>query len=271
MWLARLLARLWAARTAVAAVLGLALVAGLLASFRIVVGLPPSIESKRYTVAIAGITLQVDTVRSLAVDGGGKTGSDIRTLSDRAALLGALLGTGPVRQSIARSLDLPAQRVVITTAMTFQERTRTLQRDVAVPAAAPRGGILIDVLDPRLDEGFSPILQLQTEAPTAKLAVAAAEVSVRALRRYAHATAVRDGVPPARRLVFRSLEPARYGELARGPGRLLGIVVALGVFAGGCALVLYGKGLLEELRRRGPATVGGPARPPRPPLRARRS
>lgn len=263
MWLAGLLTRLWVARIGVAAALGVAILALTLVSFRVEIGLPPSIESRRYTVGVAGVSLQLDTAPSRVVDGHGDTGNNIRTLSDRAALLSALLASTPVKENIARGLNIAPRRIVVTTATTFAERTRALQKAAPAPAQPSRDSVLFDVKDPRLDEGFSPIIQVQTEAQDAKLAVAAADEAVTALRAYVQTTADREGVPVARRMVFRQLEPARYGEQTRGRGPLLALAVALGVFGGGCAVVLYLQVIVAQMRRRPAAHAPGASGPAR--------
>lgn len=249
MWFAGLLAKLWAARIGVAVALGIAVLAVLLVSFRVAIGLPPSVESRRYTVALAGASLQLDSVPSRVVDGSGDTGNNIKTLSDRAALLGTLVASRPVKQDIARSLNITPRRIVVTTFTTFAERSRLLRNGVPPPAKPSTDSVLIDVKDPRLDEGFSPIIQVQTEARDTRLAVAAIDASVNALRAYAEGTASGGGVPPGRRLVFRQLEPARYAEEHRGPGLLIALAVGLVVFVGGCAAVLYLLDIVEQVRR----------------------
>jgi hypothetical protein len=255
MWFAGLLAKLWAARNGVAVALGIAVLAVILVSFRVAMGLPPSFESRRHTVALAATSLQLDSVPSRVVDGSGDTGNNIKTLSDRASLLGALLASRPVKQDIARSLNIAPRRVVVTMFTTFAERTRLLKNGMTPPAQPSRDSIVIDVKDPKLDEGFSPIIQIHTEAQDAKLAVAAVDASVNALRAYVVGTADRDGVPPERRMVFRQLEPARYAEEARGPGLFIALAVGLVVFGGGCAAVLYAVGIMAQMRRK-PGTRG---------------
>lgn len=249
MWFAGLLAKLWAARIGVAVALGVAVLAVLLVSFRVAIGLPPSAESRRHIVALAGVSLQLDSVPSRVVDGRGDTGNNIKTLSDRAALLGTLLASRPVKQDIARSLNIAPRRIVVTTFTTFAERSRLLRNGVLPSAKPTRDSVLIDVKDPRLDEGFSPIIQVQTEARDTRLAVAAIDASVNALRAYAEGTADRGAVPSERRLVFRQLEPARYAEEQRGPGLFIALAVGLVVFVGGCAAVLYLLDIVDQMRR----------------------
>src|SRR4051812_44033604 len=106
------LRELWRRRRAVGVGVAYALVVVILMTFRVSLGLPPTIESRQYDAGIAASDVLIDSPNSQIVDvGGGSTDVegatiDLSGLSTRARLLANLMSNSPLKDRIARAAGI---------------------------------------------------------------------------------------------------------------------------------------------------------------------
>jgi hypothetical protein len=221
---------LWRLRLAVLGVFAVALLVGLAVAFRL-----PSLESRQDKVGVATVRVLVDTPTPQIVDIAPK-GSE--TLVARTTLLASLMVDGVVKDSIARRAGL---------------RPSELQSDTAVgtgepPAERPEPGefglatrvILSESGDPL------PIIEIESQGPDAAAAENLANAAVAGLRDYLDTQAAE--TPTARRLKVGGLAAAQAGTVVRGAGSVMAVIVALVIFAAGCALLLLVRAVARDWR-----------------------
>ena len=83
-----------------------------------------------------------------------------------------------------------------------------------------------------------PIIKIETQAPDVAGALRLANAAASSLGKYLDGKAADEQIPIARRLRVRPLGTALGHEVTRGPGKIVGIGLALFVFLGGCAAIL---------------------------------
>jgi hypothetical protein len=241
-----ILRQLWRSRLVVALGLALALMVGMAVVYRIDPRLPPTFESRQYSVGIASAAALVDSERSQVVDlGGGATRADVAVLSVRARLLANLLATSPLKDEIgARARVRPDWLIAHPPAEGGPIATRTPEGPSAtIPETDPRAVVLRLHVNETL-----PIITAEVVAPDAATAARVAGASVSVLRRHLQAVSAADRVPDARKLVVTKLGGARSATQTRGGGRLLGIALFCVLFAIWCVAIVLVTGLARAWR-----------------------
>ncbi|HEV2874511.1 MAG TPA: hypothetical protein VGW14_05125 [Thermoleophilaceae bacterium] len=246
--LVAILRDLWRSRLLVITAALLALLVGVSTGYRI--GLPPSLESRQHEVGIASATALVDTPSSHVADLGGRTGTDVATLSARASLLASLVTSSPLKGEIARRAGVPLDRLVASPPATVGPAASPAPHvsGASIKASDPRAHVLrTDV--PALESGTMPIITVDTQAPDQRQAARLANEAVSVLKAHVESVAALDRVPAARRVAVTQLGPARAATVSRGPRALYGFLIALGVFGLGCAAILGVSRLSTAWRR----------------------
>ena len=242
---------LWGRRRMVGVVAIVAIVCGLLVSFRVSV-MPPKLESRSYDVGIATARMLVDTPNSQVVAVSQK-GSE--TLGTRASLLSNLMTEGEVKADIARRVNLRPKQLVTTS-----------EADVGSAEAAPprKPGRNAQVLTTRVLTNTVgeqlPIIEVEAQARDTQHAAALARAAVASLTTSLDRRAASEAVVPKKRLRVTPLGPPEVQEAGRGTRPLLGFALALFLFGAGCGLVL----LLSSFARGWREAEASESRFPRP-------
>jgi hypothetical protein len=214
---------LWRRRVLVALIALVAIFSGWLLAFQ------PSfpLKSRSYTVGIATASVLVDTPRSQVVEIEPK-GSE--TLAARAAVLANLMVDGEIKSAIVRRVGLTPRQVVASSqsqndaepAPPLTARSRAITTSVALTS----------------DMAELPIVRVQTQAPDVRQAIELANAAVAGLAEYLDSKATDESISDSRRLRVRPLGTAQGHASTRGPGRMMGLLVAIVVFVAGCAMLL---------------------------------
>jgi hypothetical protein len=265
MWMIETLHRLGRHRVLVGVALACACLAGALIPLR--PGLPP--KSRQYTVGVASATALVDSARSQVADVGAETGTDMTTLASRASVLATLMTSPPITDDIARRAGLAPDHLVANPPPAVAQQPSTSAVPPARPRIPARALTTLDVSIPTVASGQLPIIVADVQAPNAALAARVANAAFAAL--WADMSSVADAsqVPALQRLVIRPLGPASSNTETRGPGPILGLIAALGLFLLACAAILSGSRFHDLWREHDspapPATpVDSPAEHPVP-------
>lgn len=238
-------------------------VAGLvatLATVQVVWGIslsPPRVGKDSLQMASASAKVIVDTPRSSAVDPQ-VDAYTLKSLSNRALILGNVMASLPVREYIAAKAGVPLEKVRVEPPLTPEQ-----PRPLTDSAHGPH----ISDLFERPEEyrlsvqatPMAPVLNLYAVAPTAAQARALTTSAVEGLRTYVASLDRSQNVPATDRVRLERLGVAQAGAIAAGASLQLGLLTFLVVFAFGCAAILA----LERVRRGwgiGPNTEP-PARP----------
>lgn len=257
--IAALLQRLWDLRRAMLLALLVAVVAALVALFRLDADWP-FLESRELQRGVAESQVLVDSERSALVN----AETDVGALALRAQIFVQLLDTPDVRRLIAERARIDPSRLAY---VTYSQVTG------GVPARNPtlgdRGDEIADeMLGYRVEavtQERLPVINMISQAPdaasAARLADAAAEVAVE----YLSDLSLKEP-PPARKdgkADENGLGRVRVEQLGRARGRTVGLgggyargaLIGMLVFAVTAALILFVSALRDELRRRRTASA----------------
>jgi hypothetical protein len=228
-----ILRQLWRFRLLVAVVAVVAILVGLLVSYKL-----PSMESRKYEVGVATARILVDTPASQVVDVAPK-GSD--SLGPRANLLSSLMVDGEIKTEIAKRSGLrPEQLIGISQSVAAPS--------VAAPRIARDSFVLSTEVTTIPNGGWLPIIEIETQAPTKEAAGRLANAAVDGLREFLDSKAAAEAVPNAERLRVNGLGIAQAQLVTRGPRLLFSLIAMVFVFGAGCATILVLSGLIRALR-----------------------
>ena len=205
--------------------------------------LPPRLEPRELEMATAYTQVVVDTPHSVVMDLRQGT-YDLAPLKNRAVLIGTLMASAPVRAYIARRAGIPSERLHVAAPRT-PEQPRPV--DKSGSKRGPRE--LLRSTDPyRLEIQANPsvpILNVTTQAPTAKAAEELANAAVSGLDDYLGRVAATEKTPRTMRVEIRQLGAAEGTVINRGIQlQVVGVVFIL-VLALSCAVTI----LLARVRR----------------------
>jgi hypothetical protein len=231
-----------------------------LATVQVVWGIslaPPRIGRDSLQMASASAEVIVDTPRSSAVDPQVDTYT-LKSLSNRALILGNVMASLPVREYIAAQAGVPLEKVRVEPPLTPEQ-----PRPLADSAHTPH----ISDLFKRPDEyrisvqatPQAPVLNLYAVAPTVEGARDLTTSAVEGLRTYLASVDQSQKVPAESQVRLERLGVAQSGAIAANASFQLGVLTFLVVFALGCIAILA----LERVRRGwgiGPS-AGPPVRP----------
>jgi hypothetical protein len=259
----KILRLLWRHRLFVAVGVALALVIGIVIAYKVTLGLPPSFESRQYTVGVASAEVLVDSPSSQVADlGGGRVRTDVVALTARARLLANLMAASPLKDEIARSARVdPRTFVASAPSSDPTEKPTTIQ----VPPTGPEANVLTVYFNETL-----PIITADAQAPDETTAARIASAAVAELGTYLKSVAALDKVPDARKLVVDPLGEARFGTVQRGARKLyaiLAFVLVLMLWCGAIVLTArlargWRQAAAEEERGGDPAGPPAPSAPP---------
>ena len=237
-----ILRTLWQRRLFVAVVAVFAVMLGWVLAYEI--SFPP--KSRSYTVGVATTRILVDTPASQVVDISPK-GSE--TLGSRASLLANLMVQGEVKAAIATRAGVAPNRLVAVS----QAAARQPEAGARNAPLGPGSYSLTTGVVTNSDLVDLPMIQVETQAPTPRLALRLATASVAGLGQYLDSKAASEQVPNSRRLQVRGLGSPQASEAARGTGRMMALAAAIFAFLAGCAAILVANAVARDWR-----TTGGP-------------
>jgi hypothetical protein len=197
---------------------------------------PPRLHSRSLQLATAYTQVMVDTPYSAVFDLRQNT-DDIKTLANRAVLVGSLMGTPPLAADIAHSAGLPADAPQIQAPRTLEQ-----PRVSAVPGRSNGpSDLLRSTAQYRLDIEVDPIvpfLDIYAQAPTAGAAAQLANGAVDGLGSYLRGMAATERTPQAKQVQLRQFGRARGKVINGGVQLQVALLTFLFVFVGGCAVAV---------------------------------
>jgi len=233
MELVKILRELWRRRVLVGAAALVAILAGLAIAYRI--SFPPKLESREFEVGVATARILVDTPDSQVVAVSPK-GSD--TLGVRANLLSSLMVDGDVKAAIARRAGLPSEKL-----------EASAQSGVGAGATGGRdANVLATHVMTNGDGDQLPIIEIDTQSPTAAGAERLANAAITGLRDYLDSQAAVENIADAHRLRISSLGSAQAHQAIRGPKQILALAATIFLFLLLNGLILAANALVRGWR-----------------------
>jgi hypothetical protein len=227
-------------------------------------GFPP--QSRQYQQAIATSDILIDTRNSQVVDVGGH-GPELSTLASRANLLGNLMVTGPLKETIAQTAGVKPENLVVVP-------PANAETPGVAPAPVETGHGVNVPKSQRSTLTFStddtlPILHVVAEAPDAETARKLALSTVVNLRKYLASVAATQRIPAARQLVVRQFGAPTVTTATRGVPHSLAFAVAVILALVGCGAIVGGSWFARRWKEFARAEAeangsggGGDAHPP---------
>lgn len=242
MQLGRHLRELWRLRLGVAISFALALFIAV-SSIDHVSLLPPKVSSRQLEIAAASTRVLVDSPRSEIIDLRTDTYA-FTSLTTRAALLGNVMASAPVREYIARRAKIDPARIQASAPITAD-----VPRNLSEPGSEKRASDILRSTDQyRIDIQSNPtvpILNISAQAPNKDAAERLANGAVDGLRDYLAALAVRQGTDPKKQVRLEQLGRARGGVINNGISLQIALLSFIFVFTLSCCAVLF----LSRVRR----------------------
>jgi hypothetical protein len=175
---------------------------------------PPGVESRNLETASASTRVLVDMPKSLALDLSVQV-IDIESLTNRALLVGNLMGSAPVRQAISERVGVPAERLEISAPIT-REWPRAMQQ---AGTKRSTGDILKSPDQYRINVRANPtvpVLEISAQAPTAAAAERLADGAVLGTQDYLRELAVDQDIADGKQVVLEQLGSAKGGVINEG-------------------------------------------------------
>jgi hypothetical protein len=198
---------------------------------------PPKITSRQLEIAAASTRVLIDSPRSEIIDLRTDTYA-FTSLTTRAALLGNVMASAPVREYIARRAKIDPQRIQAVAPI-----TANVPRNLTEPGSEKRSSDILRSTDQyRLDIQANPtvpILNVSAQAPNKDAAERLANGAVDGLRDYLAALAVRQGTDPKKQVRLEQLGRARGGVINKGIGLQIALLSFVFVFVLSCCAVLF--------------------------------
>jgi hypothetical protein len=211
---------------------------GILLTYRVSLGFPPHLQSKRYVVGVANERVLVDTPDSIVAD---LNPSGAASLSVHAQLLADLFASEPIRVAIAREARISVQNLaVIPPAVAGAAPVQSPLATATVPPAQ-QATLTIGV------DSTLPLVSIAAQAPNQTAANELADGAVTALQEYLRSIATSQKIPISRQPVIQALG-GQSGTSTEGPSRALGAGAALVVFGVACYMILFVDGIRARLR-----------------------
>jgi hypothetical protein len=216
---------LWRRRLAVAVAVALATLAGLVAIFRIDLGLPPRVEQRSVETGAGVIQLVLDSPRSPILE----AGTSLEGLTDRAAVFTNFMQSPLVAQRISRILAVPVEEVGTRGAPPpGLARGREIDADQrATELAAEEAPYRLYAASSR----DAPVITFFTRAPDPAGAVRVADAATTALTAHVEESEARHGIPAANRVQVRPLGRPQAEWVNRGARYQLAGLAFVGVLA----------------------------------------
>jgi hypothetical protein len=240
--LVRTLRELWRRKGLVALVLIASVLLGFLLAFR--PGVPP--KSRQYEVSLAASDILIDTSNSQVVAVGGRA-PDLPTLASRANLLGNLMTSGPLKDSIADRAGIPPDKLVVVPPPN-PNNPGVAPAPVKPPASKGVPDSEAVVLTLSTDETL-PILHTIAQAPNLETANRLSRATIGGLRTYLGSVAAAQDIPTARQLVIRKFGAPLAGDAKRGLPRRYALAAMIIVALLGCGAILGGSWFIRSWKQ----------------------
>jgi hypothetical protein len=255
---------LWQRRYVVLVALVVALVGGLLLSFRVTSLVPPRLHSRTYTVGEAAAQVLINTTRSQIADINPPAQANLYSV---ASLLSNLMATGPDQERIARLLDLtPDELYVKPPAASIITAIKPTALGVAgqgVRSGAPSWTLGITV-DPNL-----PLINFTAIAPTPQDARALAAAAISVVTRDVSSVVASERIPANDRVVVDTIGPPAATLALRWTRELYGAGAAVALFLVLCLLIVVVSSARDARGRSGAVSGAQAERGELPPAAAR--
>jgi hypothetical protein len=234
--------RLWEVKAGVAACITLALIAAIWSIDKISL-FPPALTPRALELGTASTQVVVDTPRSAILDLRRDTYS-LDGLTNRAVLVGNVVASAPVRESIAARADVPIEALRIAPPLTPKQPRASVQED----SQRHTTDILKTNEEYRLlvrANPSAPVLYIYAQTPTAKSAGKLANAAVDAMRRYVADVAKSEGTPVDQRVRLRQLGRAEGAVINDRVTWAVAVLAFLLTFVVSCATLI----LLTRIRQ----------------------
>jgi hypothetical protein len=229
------LRELWGHRLGLAVSLAIALLAAFWSVEKVSL-FPPGVESRNLETASASTRVLVDMPKSLALDLSVQA-IDIESLTNRALLVGNLIGSAPVRQAISERVGVPPDRLEISAPIT-REWPRAMQQ---AGTRRSTSDILRSPDQYRINVRANPtvpVLEISAQAPTAAAAERLADGAVLGTEDYLRRLAADQNISDRKQVVLEQLGSAKGGVINEGVSVKVAVLSFLLAFSASCAGVL---------------------------------
>lgn len=232
-----ILRNLWHRRRLVAVVALVALLVALVVGFKV-----PSFKSRQYKVGVATVHILVDTPSSQVVNIAPR-GSD--TTAARASLLASLMVEGDIENNIAQEAGLKPSQLSGATGAAISPSAGG--PDSPPPSSPTAYSLTTQVLTNTTGDTL-PIIEVDTQAPTAAGAERLANASISGLTAYLNSKAALEKIPDADRLDVTGMGAPEATLQAHGPSNTMVLLVFLLLFVTGCIGILVVQALVRGWR-----------------------
>lgn len=232
MELALVLRELRARRLLVAIGLIVAAIAAVLSAYQVS---GTSLKPKGLTFSSASTQAFIDTPGTAL----GNVTQDVTQLQTRATVLANFMASPTIVDLIGKQVGLTGGQIYAAGPVNANQ-----PRSVIEPTALKRNVQVTGETAPYrlefLNDPTLPIIGVNTQAPTTKMAIALANASVVALQQYVNTLEITGRTPSPLRITIRPLGQAIGGPVNSGVSKKLAAMVFIAVFVLWCVLVLVG-------------------------------
>ena len=226
----------------------LALVVGTTTAYRPTLS-PPGLQDKSFQVGAATTSVVIDSERSTIIDLAGA----LAPLVERAQTYARYGASAPVRDLIARKVDIPPEALVASA--TGGGEAGSERRAVELVEEEQSYRVAFAAVEGQ------PLIDIRTQAPGGGEAVELANMAAASLSEHIQGQQDRQNLPSARRVAVRQIGAAEGGVFNSGVNLTTAILASIATFVGFCLLVLLLGRLIAEWRRSGASAAGGPGGP----------
>lgn len=210
---------------------------------------PPGLQDRSFQVGAGSTSVVIDSRQSTIIDLAGT----VDPLAQRAETYARYGSSAPVRDRIARKVDIPPEALVATADAggevgSEQRASELVEEDQSYRIAFTAV------------EG-QPLIDITAQAPKGGTAVELADAAAASLSEYIQLQQDSQRIPAVRRVTVRQIGPAEGGVFNSGVNLTTAILATVATFIGFCLLVLLLGRLLAEWRRSGAGAAGGPGAP----------
>lgn len=248
---------LWRLRLAVGVCLVLAVLAAVWSVAKISLS-PPGLTSRALGMATASTQVVIDTPQTALLDKRRDTYT-LQSLKNRAVLLGNVMASQAVRESIARRAKVPVAVLQVTPPLTPEQ-----PRALAETGSEKKPADILKFNDQyRLDIQANPtvpILRIFAEAPDARTAELLANAAVDAMRSYLADLARSTSTPELEQIRLVQLGRASGEVINGGIDKQVAILAFLLTFAASCATAIFLHRIHEGWRLAALLEQGAPGR-----------
>ena len=198
---------------------------------------PPGLKTRSLAISAASTKVLVDAPQSAVADVAVNT-VDIQAMTNKALVVGNVMGSEPVRSYILRRAQLPTDAYVQITSPV----TPDFPRELSITGTKSTTDILKSPHEYRLDIEANPTipeLDLYAEAPTPAEAARIANGAVEGMQDYLRTLAGQQHVPAEEQVTLRQLGTAKGGVVDPGVNAQLASLTFILVFVASGAVTLW--------------------------------